>query len=80
MPGIENYAANILNQAHTEVMSIFPLVTEANREKYLEFVSANYQQWVLEGHMVSTICNIERGCGVLKYCLPHNLSLFPLSA
>jgi len=41
----------VLKQSHTECFHVDNLVTKANKDGYLKFVTDSYQDWIKESHL-----------------------------
>ena len=50
----EAYAEHTLIQSNTEVVAIFNRVTHDEREAWIEYANATYEDWVEEGHLIET--------------------------
>lgn len=54
LPFFESYAKHALKISGTEVFAVFPLVSHSNREAWVNYTIANYEDMVKEAHMIAS--------------------------
>ncbi|CAB9519351.1 Guanylate cyclase [Seminavis robusta] len=62
LPMFEHYAQHSLKQAHIETLNVLPLVTNSQRQDWVEYANSKYDGWVQEGHYLQK-GNLDRLVG-----------------